>query len=181
MRRATGASLGNIDCSCRVIETTRRFAAQRPFYATIQLLRVSRWLDRAAVQLWRAESRLRDTTESLMLEPQDGGGAPERIFEATQQWIVASARLAATSEQLNVLMAEVLQWAKEGVVDPRPAVAAPRPAAARWFLRYCPPLPSDRIWVLLQRRRRPARTTPADAPRRVSRGRAPPFLSTCSL
>ena len=181
MRRATGASLRNIDCSLRAIEATSRFAAQRPFYATVKLVRVGRWIARATAQLGRARSRLHDTLESIERAPHEGWGAPGPMFEATQQWIVAASRLAVTSELLEALMAEVLRYAKEGVVDPRPVVATPRPAAARWFLRYCPPLPSGRIQILLQRRRRPARTAPADAPRRVSRGRAPPFLSTCPL
>jgi len=164
-----------------MIEATSRFAAQRPFYATVRLLRVGRWIARATAQLARAQSRLHDTTESIERAPHEGWGAPEQVFEATQQWIVAASRLAVTSELLNALMAEVLQYAKEGVVDPRPVVAPPRPAAARWYLRYCPPPPSNRIRILLQRRRRPACTAPADAPRRVSRGRAPPFVSTCPL
>src|SRR4029079_14286045 len=47
--------------------------------------------------------------------------------------------------------------------------------------RYCPPLPGNRIQLLLQRRRQLARTASADAPRRVPPGRAPPFVSTCPL
>ena len=181
MRRATKAGLGWIGCSCVVIEEASRNGAHRPFYTTVQLLRASRWLGIAAARLERAGIRLQDTHQSLALAPEEGQGAPEMVFVATQQWIIATARLLAAQSQFDMLMAEVYPSAKNGVVDPRPIVAAPRPARMRWFLRYCPPLPSNRIRILLQRRRRPACTAPADAPRRVSRGRAPPFASTCPL
>ncbi|HEY6136875.1 MAG TPA: hypothetical protein VI670_03840 [Thermoanaerobaculia bacterium] len=164
-----------------MIEESSRIATQRPFATTVQLLRVSRWLAAATAHLRRAEIRLQDTQQSLALAPEEGRGAPEMVFAATQQWIVATARLLAAQDRLEMVMAEVLRSAKAGVVDPRPAMPAPRPAAARWFLRYCPSPPGNRIRILLQRRRRPACTAPADAPRRVSRGRAPPFDSTCPL
>jgi len=181
MRRATKACLGWIDCSCRVLEESSRIGTQRPFATTVQLLRVSRWLAAAAAHLQRAEIRLQDTQQSLALAPEEGRGAPEMVIAATQQWVAATSRLLAAQDRLEVLMAEVLRSAQEGAVDPRPVLPTRRPAAARWFLRYCPLPPSNRIRILLQRRRRPACTAPADAPRRVSRGRAPPFVSTCPL
>ena len=147
----------------------------------MQLLRVSRWLDVAVAQLERAGFCLQDTERSLLLAPEEGEGAPRMVCEAARQLIDAAIRILATQERLEILMAEALRSVTEGVVDPRPVVPAPRPAAARWYLRYCPAPPSNRIRILLQRRRRPACTASADAPRRVSRGRAPPFVSACPL
>ena len=164
-----------------MLDESFRIVAQRPIYATRQVLRVSVWLDAAVDRLERAGFRLQDTQQRLLLAPEEGRGAPEMVCKAARQLIDAMTRLLEIQEQLEILMAEVVRNVKEGNVDPRPVIDPPRPAAVHWYLRYCPPRPSNRIQLLLQRRRRPACTAPADAPRRASRGRAPPFVSTCPL
>ncbi|HEY6137307.1 MAG TPA: hypothetical protein VI670_06040 [Thermoanaerobaculia bacterium] len=181
MRRATEASLGWIDCSCVVLDESSRTAAQRPIYTTMQLLRVSAWVDAAVDHIERAGFRLQDTQQSLLLAPEEGRGASQMVGDAVQELIAATRWILEIQEWLEILMAEVVRSIAEGVVDPRPVLPAPRPARTRWYLRYCPAPPSNRIWVLLRRRRRPVHTAPADAPRRVSRGRAPPFVSACPL
>jgi hypothetical protein len=181
MQRATEACLRWINCSCAVIDEAILIVARRPVFTTMRLLRACQWLDRATDQLERAGCRLRDTQRSLARAPEEGGAVPQIVCEAAQQWSAAASRLLATHDQLALLLSEVLQWAMEGGFDIRPVIAASRPAAPRWYLRYCRVQPSNRIRLLLQRRRRPARTASADAPRRVSRGRAPPFVLACPL
>src|ERR1044071_8167880 len=149
MRRATKACLRWIDCSCVVVDESIFTAAQRPACTAIRLLRASQWLDNAADYLERAGFHLQDTQLSLALAPEEGRGIPQLLSEAVQQWLDAESRLAAARDQLEFLMAEV--------VDARPVIAARRPAAARWYLRYCPAPPSNRTWVLLLPRRRPGR------------------------
>jgi len=181
VRRATNAGLGWIDCSRVVLEESFRIVSRRPVYAAGQVLRVSVWLDAAVARFERAGVRLQETHQSLALAPEEDRGAPEMVCEAARQLIVATTRLLEIQEQLEILMAEVVRNVEEGNVDPRPVIAAPRPPAAHWYLRYCPPLPGNRIQLLLQRRRRLACTASADAPRRVPPGRAPPFVSICPL
>jgi hypothetical protein len=181
-RRAIDASLRRIDCSCRVIDASERFGGRRPVQAADQLQRVFHWLADAATQLDRAQIRLRDTSECIESAPECAAGAPLPMMSAILHWIDAAGRLTAVSERLGDTSTGLVAVAK--VAQPsdfRPVIAAPRPAAARWFLWYCPSHPSDRIRVLLKRRRRSAPALVADAPRRISRGRAPPFVSICLL
>ena len=182
MRRAIDATLRRIDGSCRVIDASERFSERRPVHAMWQLNRVSGWLTDASVQLGRAGFRLQDTNECLACAPEEGAGAPARIIGETWRLIEATRELTTVLAHLDAVAARVFQRVLEAHgVDARPVIAAPPTAAARWFLQYCPPQPADRILFLLQRRRRPAPAVPTDAPRRVSRGRAPPFVSTCPL
>jgi hypothetical protein len=182
MRRAIDATLRRIDGSCRVIDASERFSERRPVHAMWQLNRAAAWLADASVQLERAGFRLKDTMDCLAGAPEEGRGAPARILRETLRSVEAVGELTAVAAHLDAVAARVLQRVLEAHgVDERPVIAAPRPAVPHWFLQYCPPLPADRIRLLLQRRRRPAQAVPTDAPRRVSRGRAPPFVSTCLL
>jgi hypothetical protein len=58
---------------------------------------------------------------------------------------------------------------------------APRPGLARRILRFRLLTVAQRILAHIKRRQRRKAAAPEDAPRRVSRGRAPPLLSDCSL
>ena len=60
---------------------------------------------------------------------------------------------------------------------PQPASRLPR----RRFLAHWSLSATSRILALFKRRRRRTPATPADAPRNVSRGRAPPSLEACFL
>jgi hypothetical protein len=160
-----------------VIDAAQRLASRRPLRATDHLQQVSGWLVLAAVQLQRAGIRMRDTTECIALAPERAAGAPQGLIDVTARWIDAAGRLAAASNRLDETMARLLRSVQEGLpVDDRPVIPLRRPPSARWFLQYCPPQPSDRIRLLLQRRRRSAPSAVTEAPRQISRGRAPPSL-----
>ena len=181
-RRAIDASLRRIEGSGRVIEAAERFGRRRPLQAAGQLHRASCWLADAAAQLQRAQLRLNDTTQCIESAPERAAGAPVPVMYTILHWIDAAGRLTAVSDHLSDTSTRLVAIAKTAQPsDFRPVIVPPRPAAARWFLQYCPSRPSDRIQQLLRRRRRPAPTAVAEAPRRVSRGRAPPFLSICLL
>jgi hypothetical protein len=182
VRRAIDASLRKIEGSGRVIDAAERFGGTKPLQAVDQLQRVSCWLADAAAQLQRAQLRLNDTTRCMESAPERAGGSPVPVMDAILQWIDAAGRLTAVSEHLQETSAQLVAVAKAAQPsDFRPVIVAPRPAAARWFLQYCPSRPSDRIQQLLERRRRLAPAAVAEAPRRVCRGRAPPFVSICLL
>jgi hypothetical protein len=182
VRRAIDASLRRIEGSCRLIEASERFGGRRPLQAADQLQRASGWLADAATQLQRAQVLLNDTTRCMESAPERAAGAPVPVMKAILHWIDAAGRLTAVSDHLQDTSTRLVASANTAQPsDFRPVIVPPRPAAARWFLQYCPSRPGDRIQQLLNRRRRSAPVAVADAPRRVSRGRAPPFVSTCLL
>jgi hypothetical protein len=182
MQRAIDATLRRIDDSCRVIDSSARVAARRPFQAACQLYHAYSRLTEAAGHLGRASHRMNDTFDSLAATPEPAADARERLIAATARWIDAARQLCEARIRFDETFAPLKELAKnpDAELDPRPRIPTPRPRS-RWFLQYCPPQPADRIRLLLTRRRRSAVPRPADAPRRVSRGRAPPFASICLL
>jgi hypothetical protein len=176
MRRAIDVSMRRIDCSRRVIEASERLVGRQPLRAPGELLRVANWLSDAVVQLHRASVRLEETSNCLALAPEPIPEAPALVVDATLDWFGASAWLLATQDRLGDLTARVVRClGGERYITLRPA-------APRWSRQYCQSRPSDRILrQLLKRRRRVAPAAVAEAPRRISRGRAPPFVSICLL
>ena len=131
-------------------------------------------LDAAAGQLERAAAEFRRMLEALALEPERAGEALGELPRATDDMLALSERVARMSLALDQAFAHIQ--------DDRPFLAKPRTAAAGLFSKYpSDPLERIRLLLLLFRRRRSRCLATEDAPRRVSRGRAPPFLSACSL
>jgi hypothetical protein len=139
--------------------------------------RVERAYDRlcsASGQLQRAVAALSAMIEAADAEPAVAARAPRDILMATQEFIRVSARIVDTSNALDAVVAFLEE-------NPR-SIAKPRPAPAWLYAQYpSDPLERIRLLLLLLRRRRTRCQATEDAPRRISRGRAPPFLSICSL
>jgi hypothetical protein len=114
--------------------------------------------------------------------------AQKALLEATEEYFAVGQQLMDLSDSLTVrfprlndsfaaLAKIVARWREEA--DARPAVAHAKPSEFREFLQDYLALAMLRLSLLRRRRSRAARV--ADAPRRISRGRAPPFALACPL
>ena len=108
------------------------------------------------------EPQLYDAAFAVMRSASDAGERLDILWERLRQ---AFAALAA---------------AGDGTGDARPRLTARRRLARR-ALTYRLLGAAERIVARFKRRQRRKAAAPEDAPRRVSRGRAPPLLSDCSL
>jgi hypothetical protein len=128
----------------------------------------------ASDQLSRATAALRAMIGAAVAEPQYAGAAAREIGLATQEIGVLTARLAEMSLVLDSVSAMV--------EDCRQIIGKPG-AVPDWLCSRYPADPRERILLLLDllRRRRNRCCAIEDVPRRISRGRAPPFDRTCSL
>jgi hypothetical protein len=143
--------------------STQRFVA-----AGDRLARIAEWLERAG-------ACYRQILELSVLEPETAGDAPDVLASEALHILDVGKYLAEVSDELDAWL--------ETLGDPdelRKLIAPPRPAPA-WLLSQYPSLPSDLLLILLLCRRRSRCRATEDAPRRISRGRAPPFVQTCSL
>jgi len=130
-----------------------------------------------------------ETSESMRLEPERACGAPRLLIDATARWVLVAVALDNTSAQLLSLQEGVLEGLCSGEITPEAEatkrlpriVVTPRVISARDFLLCRRSSARDRIASIPARRRRTACRATTDAPRRISRGRAPPLSSTCLL
>jgi hypothetical protein len=158
-----------------VIEAAERFAPARPLAATRQLLLVALWLSEAATHLGRAARGLDETTAWIAVT---GGPAdvPCRIIDTTAHWIDAAGQLADVSNRLDASFTRLYGDLTAGVIrlDPRKTtdvgqvVNSSRRAESRFR-------------ITLRIIRTHACPSAVAGARKVSRGRAPPFFSTCTL
>jgi len=186
-RRSLNASFRLIDASRRVIDASERGAAGRPIRATRQLERVSGWLADASAQLERAGIGIRDTTDRAAQSPELAPEAPRWLTVATARLIDAAGQIAALSERLDDTFTGLVDYVKSGVapLDLHELFEkdgpAPRLITSRCHTLKVLSLESTRIFRIHIRRRRSARLTIVEAPRRIFRGRAPPLVSACSF
>jgi hypothetical protein len=183
MRRAIDSSLRLIDSTRRVVEASKQSAARRP-------IRTWRTLRRASDSLIEASIRL-DVAVCIMLKPERADAAPELLNDATWRWIDASEDFRKVSAQLGELQAHLLESLEQGLIQPEPDEPAadrrpririvPPAIPARSFLIYRRSTARDRIASVPLRRRPTAPAATGDAPRQISRGRAPPSASNCLL
>jgi len=188
-RRAIDCTNRLIDSSLRVIEASERIAAERPVRATSQLKLVAGWLAEAAEQLDSATLHLRATADRAAESPELAMDAPKKLVDASLGWINAAQELAELSDRFDDTFGWLVDSVKSGAIpippeeqtddagDPSPRLRLiPAPLLPPdWFgyQRYVTPCIPDR-------RQRSARLTVVEAARRIFRGRAPPFVSTCS-
>ena len=176
-RQALGSPLSRIEASARVIEAAARFAPSRPFAATKQILLVALWLSEAVVHLDRAARGLQETTEWIAITgaPAD---VPQRITDSTFQWIDASRRLLDVSNRLDTTFAQFCGAVTGGVIrfeSPSPAFATDVVTSDAIVARDGNGAP---LLFIVEPRAAAAAVAGA---RKISRGRAPPLLSTCTL
>jgi hypothetical protein len=186
MRRAIAASRRLIDSSRRIIDRCERSAAEHPLRASRQLQGVEGRLGRAFVRLHRGVRSLQDANDSIFLAPQYAGDAPPLMIEAVTQWTDAATTLTALFHQVDNDHAALLEYVKGAGAcldfdelfksgGPAPRLLTRRTLPASLFSER------SRVFCIHVRRKRSARLTVVEAPKRIVRGRAPPPLSTCSL
>jgi hypothetical protein len=186
-RRALASSIELIEGSRRLVETSEESGALRPVHATRGLQRAAGWLCDAAARLSTGFQTLREAAETIAVAPEHAADLPHHITEWTFQYLGLMRRIVETSDRLDASFAQIHQSAIDGTMLPdpslyrRPAVAAARvpfgrPLAPKW--PSCDHVPVITIHV---RRRRSAPRTIAEPSKRVSRGRAPPCLSSASV
>src|SRR5258708_1000512 len=185
-RSAIDSSLRLIESSRRIIEDSEESLAEHPLRASRQLEYVRGRLGRAMGQLQRGAKGLNETTNRVALSLEYAGDAPGRMVEAVTQWAGAINTVAALCDQLDsdfVMLVNYVSHAgacldidelfKSG--GPAPRLSTRRTLPAALFSER------SRVFCIHVRRKRSSRLTVVEAPRRIFRGRAPPFVSTCAL
>jgi hypothetical protein len=189
MRRATDVTLRLIESSCRAIDACETIAAEHPLRASRQMDQVSGWLVEASKQLGQGARELSATFDHLESAPFFAGDAPRLLTVAMFRWVDAATRLATLSNRLDDSSAALVDYVKGGNAPLDLEELFPKPAPAPRRISFIVRRPSlkflscenKRVFCIHVRRQRSARLTVAEAPRRIFRGRAPPFISTCSL
>jgi hypothetical protein len=117
-----------------------------------------------------------------------GLGGPERVdFEAVsrtaadirQRLLQTALEIADLARKIDQRSAEVLAEAEQAAGEGRTFPDLPTPSPPRSHLLRIDA--GECIRALLRRRQRSRAAAPEDAPRKVSRGRAPPLLSACPI
>ena len=189
MRRSIDVTLRLIDTSRRAIDACETLAAEHPLRACRQMDQVSGWLAEASEQLGRGAKAFGEANDQVARVPAYAAGAPRLLILATARWIDAAAKLAMLSNRLDDSSSALLDYVKGGTAPLDLAELLPNPGPAPKRISFVVRRPSlkflstenRRVFCIHVRRQRSARVTVAEAPRRVVRGRAPPFVSTCSL
>jgi hypothetical protein len=186
VRRSIVASRRLIDSSRRIIDTCERSAAEHPLRASRQLQGVWGRLGRALARLDRGAEGLRETNERIARSPESAGDAPALMIEAITRWTGAAITITALMDQLDDDHAALIEYVKNAGAcldldelfksgGPAPRLLTRRTLPATLFSER------SRVFCIHIRRKRSARLTVVEAPKRIFRGRAPPPVSTCSL
>jgi hypothetical protein len=171
--------------SRRLIDECGTIAAEHPILATHKMQRASGLLVEAAERLECSTIWMNETTARITEAPEDAGHAPARMIAAMERWIEAVGQLAMLSKRFDETFAELMDYVKGGTapLDLSELLKRrihPVPVLARHPSPRVLSIENDRICCIHVRRQRSVRVTVAEAPRRVSRGRAPPLVSTCT-
>ena len=189
LSRVIASSRRMIDSTMHAFEQVAGRAERAPIRTSRDLQRLEACLRDASVRLERAVRRLGETTDSMLLEGGSLAGAPRLLTEATVRWLETAKALADSSSDLFTFHENLLEGVRSGELAPEAEtprrlpriIAVPRLISARGFLLCRRSSALDRIATIPARRRRTACRATADAPRRISRGRAPPLFSNCLL
>ena len=189
LNRVLAASRRMVDSTWYAFEEAAERAARCPVRTTRDLQRLMRRLRDVTRRLEQATLRLRETTDAMLLEPEQMADATRLITDATTRWLLTAIAVSDTSWQLLELQKDLLEDLRSGEIVPEaeaprrlPRITAvPHLISARDFLLCRRSSAHDRIASIPERRRRTAWRPTADAPRRISRGRAPPLVSNCLL
>ncbi len=185
-RRNLRSAEGFIGMARRIIERCETIALEHPIRAVHDMYRVTGLLVEAADRLARLSKCICETYDRIAEAPAYAGDAPTRMIADLQCWIETGTKLALLGNRFDKSFAELIDYAQSGYapldmsellkrrVHPVPVLARhPRPKVLS--------IENDRIFRIHARRQRPGRLTVAEAPTRVSRGRAPPPVSICPL
>jgi hypothetical protein len=170
----------------QIIERCETIALEHPIKAVHEMHRVTGLLVEAADRLARLGNCIRETYDRIAETPAYAGDAPARMIADMQNWIETGTRLALLGNLFDKSFAELIEYAQSGnapldMSELLKKRVHPVPVLARHPAPRVLSIENDRIFRIHVRRRRRARLAVAEAPTRVSRGRAPPLVSTCSL
>jgi len=186
IRRSIVASRRLIDSSRRIIDTCERTAAEHPLRAHRQLHGVWSRLGKALARLERGAAGMKEANDRIAQSPEYAGDAPRLMIHAIVHWTGAAATITALMDQLDDDGAALLEYVKGAGAcldfdelfksgGPAPRLLTRRTLPASLFSER------SRVFCIHVRRKRSARLTVVEAPKRIFRGRAPPPVSTCSL
>jgi hypothetical protein len=177
---------GFIGMARQIIDVCETIAVEHPIRAVHDMYRVTGLLVEAADRLARLGECIRETYDRIAEAPAYAGDAPARMIADLQYWIETGTELALLGNRFDKAFAELIEYAQSGnaPLDMSELLRRrvhPIPVIARHPSPKVLSIENDRIFRIHVRRQRPARLAVAEAPTRVSRGRAPPLVSTCSL
>lgn len=168
--------------SRRLIDECETLAVEHPILATHKMQRASGFLAEAAERLELSTVWMNETTARIAEAPEDAGDSPARMIAAMERWIEAARQLAMLSNRFDETFAELMDYVKGGTApldlsELLKRRTHPVPVLARHPSPRVLSIENDRICCIHVRRQRPVRLAVAEAPKRVSRGRAPPLVS----
>jgi hypothetical protein len=189
LNRALASSRRVVDSTAEAVEQATDRAADCPVRTTRDIQRLAKRLRSAMRRLEQAALGFRETADAIGLDPEQLADVPRLVTEATGRWLLTALAIDDTSLQLCSLQESLLQDMLSGTIVPEreeprrmPRIpVVPHLISARDFLLCSRKSAHDRIASIPERRRRTAWRPIADAPRRISRGRAPPSFSNCLL
>jgi hypothetical protein len=193
VRRALAESTRWIDTVRRVVYAAEHGDLRSRRRAGLRMIDVPRMMDKAAAELGIAAGALALVGAVVKSRVRLGvrqasDRAANALLKETEEFLAVGERLTELSDgleerfkRLNESFEALAEEAarRRAEADARAAVPQPEPSALRRFLTDYLAMAALRLSLLRRRRTRTERL--ADAPRRISRGRAPPFASACSL
>ncbi len=177
---------GFLGMARQIIDVCETIALEHPIKAVHDMCRVTGLLVEAADRLARLGKCISETYDRIAEAPGYAGDAPARMIADMQSWIETGTKLALLGNRFDKSFAELIEYAQSGnapldLSELLKRRVHPVPVLARHPAPRVLSLENDRICCIHVRRQQSVRVTVAEAPRRVSRGRAPPLVSTCSL
>ena len=185
-RRNLRSAEGFIGMARQIIERCETIAVEHPIRAIHDMQRVTGLLVEATKRFGSVLDCICETYDRIAEAPGEAGDAPDRMIADLQSWIETGTKLALLGNRFDKSFAELIEYAQSGnapldMSELHKRRVHPVPVLARHPAPRVLSIENDRICCIHIRRQRSAHVTVAEAPRRVSRGRAPPLISTCSL
>ncbi len=185
-RRNLRSAEGFIGMARQIIDVCETIALEHPIKAVHDMHRVTGLLVEAADRLARLGKCISETYDRIAEAPGESGDAPARMIADLQSWIETGTKLALLGNRFDKSFAELIDYAQSGnapldMCELIKRRVHPVPVLARHPAPRVLSIENDRVFRIHVRRQRPARLAVAEAPTRVSRGRAPPPVSICSL
>jgi hypothetical protein len=185
-RRNLRSAEGFIGMARQIIERCETIALKHPIKAIHDMQRVTGLLVEATQRFGRVLDCICETHDRIAEAPGESGDAPARMMADLQSWIETGTKLALLGNRFDKSFAELIDYALSGnapldMSELLKRRVHPVPVLARHPAPRVLSVENDRIFRIHVRRQRSVLVTVAEAPKRVSRGRAPPLVSTCSL
>ncbi|HEX7678126.1 MAG TPA: hypothetical protein VF713_08390 [Thermoanaerobaculia bacterium] len=185
-RRNLRSAEGFIGMARQIIERCETIAVEHPIRAVHDMVRVTGLLVEAAERFERVMECICETYDRIAEAPLECGDAPARMIADMQSWIETGTKLALLGNRFDKSFAELIDYAQSGnapldMSELLKRRVHPVPVIVRHPAPKVLSVENDRIFRIHVRRQRPSTLAVAEAPKRVSRGRAPPPVSICSL